>query len=81
MNQAANSIGLRKARYRGQKKIELEHYIGATAITITRLDAYFSHQLLDHTHASRLTYLHAATTNERAGSFRVTPGVPVPPLQ
>ncbi len=46
MNQAANSIGLRKARYRGQMKVELEHYLGATAINITRLDAYFVHQPL-----------------------------------
>jgi transposase len=63
MNQAANSIGLRKARYRGRKKVELEHYLGATAINITRLDAYFTHQPLDHTHTSRLIRLHAATTN------------------
>ena len=63
MNQAANSIGLRKARYRGQKKVELEHYLGATAINITRLDAYFTHQPLDHAHTSRLIRLHAATTN------------------
>ena len=63
MNQAANSIGLRKTRYRGQKKVELEHYLGATAINITRLDAYFTHQPLDHTHTSRLIRPHAATTN------------------
>jgi RecB family endonuclease NucS len=42
MNQAANSIGLCKARYRGRRKVELEHHLGATAINITRLDAYFS---------------------------------------
>ena len=46
MNQAANSIGLRKARYRGQMKVEHEHYLGATAINITRLDAFFAHQPL-----------------------------------
>ncbi len=63
MNQAANSIGLRKARYRGQRKVELEHHLGATAINITRLDAYFTHQPFDHTHTSRLIRLHAATTN------------------
>ncbi|HEV2635267.1 MAG TPA: transposase, partial [Actinocrinis sp.] len=63
MNQAANSTGLRKARYRGQKKVELEHYLGATAINITRLDAYFTHHPLDRTHTSRLIRLNAATTN------------------
>jgi Transposase DDE domain len=63
MNQAANTIGLRKARYRGHRKVELEHYLGATAINITRLDAYFTHRPLDHTHTSRLIRLHAATTN------------------
>ena len=36
---------------------------GATAINITRLDAYFTHQPLDRTHSSRLIQLHAATTN------------------
>ena len=63
MNQAANTIGLRKARYRGLKKVELEHYLGATAINITRLDAYFTHHPLDRTHNSQLIRLHAATTN------------------
>jgi len=63
MNQAANSIGLRKTRYRGRKKVELEHYLGATAINITRLDAYFTHRPLDRIHTSRLIRLHAALTN------------------
>ncbi len=63
INQAANSIGLRKARYRGHKKVTLEHYLGATAINITRLDAYLTHQPLDHTHTSRLIRLQAGATN------------------
>jgi hypothetical protein len=63
MNQAANTVGLRKARYRGIKKVELEHCLGATAINITRLDAYFTHHPLDRTHNSQLIRLHAATTN------------------
>ena len=63
MNQAANTVGLRKARYRGIKKVELEHYLGATAINLIRLDAYFTHQPLDRTHSSQLIRLHAATTN------------------
>ena len=63
MNQAANTVGLRKARYRGRKKVELEHYIAATAINLIRLDAYFTHQPLDRTHSSQLIRLQAATTN------------------
>ena len=63
MNQAANTVGLRKARYRGIKKVELEHYLGATAINIIRLDAYFTYQPLDRTHSSQLIRLHTATTN------------------
>ena len=63
MNQAANSLGLRKARYRGRRKVTLEHYLGATAINMTRLDAYFTHQPLDRTHTSRLIRLQAAATN------------------
>lgn len=43
MNHAANTVGLRKARYRGIKKVQLEHYLGATAINPIRLDAYFLH--------------------------------------
>jgi len=52
-----------EARYRGRRKVELEHYLGATAINITRLDAYFTHHLLDRTHTSRLIRLRAATTS------------------
>jgi hypothetical protein len=63
MNQAANTVGLRKARYRGLKKVELEHYIAATAINIIRLDAYLTHQPFDRTHSSQLIRLQAATTN------------------
>lgn len=37
MNQAANTAGLRKTRYRGIKKVELEHALAATAINLTRL--------------------------------------------
>jgi transposase len=62
MNQAANTIGLRKARYRGLRKVALEHRIAATAINITRLDAYFTDHPLDRGHTSRLTRLHAALT-------------------
>lgn len=62
MNQAANTIGLRKARYRGRRKVELEHYLGATAVNIARLDAYFTHHPIDRTQTSRLIRLQAAMT-------------------
>lgn len=63
MNQAANTAGLRKARYRGLKKVELEHALAATAINLTRLDAYFTGHSLDHGHTSRLIRLEASHVN------------------
>ena len=63
MNQAADTVGLRKARYRGLKKVELEHYIAATAMNAIRLDAYFTHQPINRAHTSRLLRLHTAATN------------------
>ncbi len=63
MNQAANTVGLRKARYRDLKKVELEHYIAATAINLIRLDAYLTDQPIDRGHTSRLLRLHATLTN------------------
>jgi transposase len=63
MNQAANTSGLRKTSYRGQKKVQLEHALAAAAINLTRLDAYFTGRQLDHGHTSRLIRLHAASTN------------------
>jgi hypothetical protein len=63
MNQAANTVGLRKTRYRALKKVELEHYMAATAISLIRLDAYQTHQPIDRGHTGRLLKLHAALTN------------------
>lgn len=63
MNQAANTVGLRKARYRGMRKIELEHYMAATAINLIRLDAHLTDQPIDRGHTGRLLRLHAALTN------------------
>jgi transposase len=63
MNQAANTVGLRKARYRGLKKVELEHCVAAAALNLTRLDAYFTNHPLDRGHTSHLTRLEAALTN------------------
>lgn len=63
MNQAPNTIDLRKARYRGKRKVELEHYMAATAINLIRLDAYLTDQPIDRGHTGRLLRLHAALTN------------------
>ena len=63
MNQAANTVGLRKTRYRGRKKVEPEHYPAATAINLIRLDAHLTDQPIDCSHTGRLLRLHTALTN------------------
>ncbi|MBS2966692.1 transposase [Actinocrinis puniceicyclus] len=63
MDQAANGVGLRKARYRRIKKVQLEHAFAAAAINLTRLDAYFTGHTLDRGHTSRLTRLEASQVN------------------
>jgi hypothetical protein len=63
MNQAANTVGLRKARYRSLKKVELEHYTAATARNVIRLDAYLTDQPIDRGHTGQLLRLHANLTN------------------
>jgi hypothetical protein len=45
------------------KKIELEHYMAATAINLIRLDAYPTDQPIDRGHTGRLLRLHTALTN------------------
>jgi transposase len=57
MHQAVTTVGLRQARYRGHGKVRLEHYVGATAINLLRLDAHFTEHPLDRGHASHLTRL------------------------
>ena len=63
MSQAAHRVGQRKAPYRGIEKVELEHYIAATAMNVIRLDAYFTDQPIDRSHTGRLLSLHTALTN------------------
>ncbi|HEV2348160.1 MAG TPA: transposase [Actinocrinis sp.] len=65
MNQAANTVGLRKAKYCGIKKVELEHYIAATAINVIRLDSYLclTDQPISRGHTGRLLRLHTTLTN------------------
>jgi hypothetical protein len=63
MNQAANTASLRKARYRGIKKVELEHYMAAAAMNVIRLDAYLTDQPIDRGHTDRIHRLHTAPTH------------------
>ena len=63
INQAANTVGLRRARYRGLGKVELEHYMAATAINLIRLDAYLTNLPIARAHTGRLLRLHTALTN------------------
>lgn len=65
MNQAANTVGLRKARYRGIKKVELEHYTAAIAMNVIRLDSYLylTDQPISRSHTGRLLRLHTTLTN------------------
>ncbi|MGW6413369.1 transposase [Streptomyces vinaceus] len=40
VNQALHITGIRRARYRGQPKVRLQHASSATALNVARLDAY-----------------------------------------
>ena len=63
MWQATHVTGIRRARYRGQPKIELEHTAAAAAINLIRLDAWWTGKPLDRTrttHLQRLTLPQAA---------------------
>jgi hypothetical protein len=57
MHQAVAVTGVRRARYRGLPKVQLEHRIAATAINLVRLDAYFTEHPLDRGRTSHLARL------------------------
>ncbi len=57
MRQATHVTGIRRARYRGLPKTQLEHNIAAAAINMIRLDAYWTGHPLDRTRSSHLTRL------------------------
>jgi transposase len=63
MNQAVTTTGLRRTRYRGHGKVHLGHCIGATALNLIRLDAYFTGHPLDRGRTSHLTRLKLAVAN------------------
>ncbi|WP_432190252.1 IS1182 family transposase [Streptomyces sp. Tue6028] len=57
ISQAVRAFGLRRSRYRGHDKTTLQHILTATAINLTRLDAWLTGTPLGHTRTSRLAAL------------------------
>ncbi|MEV6040755.1 transposase [Nonomuraea sp. NPDC052116] len=62
IRQAIAITGIRRARYRGLRKVHLEHVIAATALNLTRLDAWWNGHPLDRTRISHLARLDHALT-------------------
>jgi transposase len=60
MRQATHTTGLRRARYLGLPKTELEHHAAATAINLIRLDAWWTSTPLHQDRTSHLQRLHLA---------------------
>jgi hypothetical protein len=60
VNQALDVTRLRRARYRGLKKVHLEHIISAAALNLIRLDAWWNGHALDPTRTSHLARLEQA---------------------
>jgi hypothetical protein len=57
MRQATHVTGIRRARYLGLPKTQLEHNLAAAAINMIRLDAYWTGHPLDRTRTSHLARL------------------------
>jgi transposase len=57
MWQVTHVTGIRRARYRGLPKIELEHYAAAAATNLIRLDAWWTGKPLDRTRTTHLQQL------------------------
>ena len=57
MRQATHVTGIRRARYLGLPKTQLEHTLAAAAINMIRLDAYWTGHPLDRTRTSHLARL------------------------
>jgi hypothetical protein len=54
--------GLRRTRYRGIKKVHLEHVVSAIAVNLIRLEAWWNGQPLSRKRTSHLTQLEPALT-------------------
>ena len=57
IRQATHVTGIRRARYLGLPKTQLEHNIAAAAINMIRMDAYWTGHPLDRTRSSHLARL------------------------
>jgi transposase len=57
MHQAVAVTGVRRARYRGLKKVHLEHIYSAVALNLIRLDTWWNGHPLDRTRTSHLARL------------------------
>lgn len=57
MRQATHVTGIRRARYLGLPKTQLEHNIAAAAINMIRMDAYWTGHPLDRTRSGHLARL------------------------
>jgi IS5 family transposase len=62
INQAVTVTGLRRARYRGIKKVHLEHIVSAIAVNLIRLNAWWNGHPLDRKRTSHLARLEPALT-------------------
>ncbi|WP_433413668.1 transposase [Microtetraspora malaysiensis] len=62
IHQAVTATGLRRARYRGIKKVHLEHIVSAIAVNLIRLDAWWNGRPLNRKRTSHLARLEPALT-------------------
>jgi transposase len=60
INQATNTLGARRARYRGQPKTHLQHQLTAAALNLTRIDNWLTDTPIATTRTSRLAALKPA---------------------
>jgi transposase len=60
IRQAVAVTGIRRTRYRGLKKVHLEHVYSAVALNLIRLDAWWNGHPLDRTRTSHLARLELA---------------------
>ncbi|GAA2701822.1 transposase [Nonomuraea recticatena] len=62
IHQAVTVTGLRRARYRGIKKVHPEHIISAIAINLIRLNSWWGGHPLERKRTSHLARLEPALT-------------------
>ena len=60
IRQGVAVTGMRRGRYRGLPKTQLEHVFSATALNLIRLDAYWNGHALDRSRTSHLSRLELA---------------------